>query len=64
MKKEAGNEYQGLSIDGIGITVVATQYTYEYDSKDNTYDADAGKDTAFYTLAEFNALTEIPRVSR
>ena len=29
MKKEAGNEYQGLSIDGIGITVVATQYTYE-----------------------------------
>ena len=60
MKKEAGNEYQGLSIDGIGITVVATQYTYEYDSKDNTYDADAGKDTAFYTLAEFNALTEIP----
>ena len=60
MKKEAGNEYQGLSIDGIGITVVATQYTYEYDSKDNTYDADAGKDTAFYTLDEFNALTEIP----
>ena len=60
MKKEAGNEYQGLSIDGIGITVVATQYTYEYDSKDNTYDADAGNDTAFYTLAEFNALTEIP----
>ena len=60
MKKEAGNEYQGLSIDGIGITVVATQYTYEYDSKDNTYDADADNDTAFYTLAEFNALTEIP----
>ena len=60
MKKEAGNEYQGLSIDGIGITVVATQYTYEYDSTDNTYDADAGQDTAFYTLAEFNALTEIP----
>ena len=60
MKKEAGNEYQGLSIDGIGITVVATQYTYEYDSKDNTYDADAGKDTAFYTLAEFNTLTKIP----
>ena len=24
MKKEAGNEYQGLSIDGIGITVCAT----------------------------------------
>ena len=60
MKEEAGNEYQGLSIDGIGITVVATQYTHENDSYNNTYDADAGKDTAFYTLAEFNALTEIP----
>lgn len=41
MKKEAGNEYQGLSIDGIGITVVATQYTYEYDSNGNTYDENA-----------------------
>ena len=60
MKEEAGNEYQGLSIDGISITVVATQYTHENDSYNNTYDADAGKDTAFYTLAEFNALTEIP----
>ena len=60
MKKEAGNEYQGLSIDGIGITVYATQYTYEKDSFDELYDANAGKDTAYYTLAEFNALTEIP----
>ena len=41
MKKEAGNEYQGLSIDGIGITVYATQYTHEYDSFNNTYDKDA-----------------------
>ena len=41
MKTTAGNEYQGLSIDGIGITVVATQYTYENDSKDNLYDKDA-----------------------
>ena len=41
MKKEAGNEYQGLSIDGIGITVVATQYTYENDSFGNTYDENA-----------------------
>ena len=60
MKTEAGNEYQGLSIDGIGITVYATQDTVEYDSFNNTYDENAGKDTAFYTLAEFNALTEIP----
>ena len=41
MKKDAGNEYQGLSIDGIGITVYATQYTYENDSYNNTYDEDA-----------------------
>ena len=41
MKEKAGNEYQNLTIDGIGITVVATQYTYEYDSKDNLYDKDA-----------------------
>ena len=38
MKEEAGNEYQGLSIDGIGITVVATQDTVESDSYDNQYD--------------------------
>ena len=44
MKKEAGNEYQGLSIDGIGITVVATQYTYENDSFSNEYDASAERD--------------------
>ena len=41
MKTTAGNEYQGLSIDGIGITVVATQYTYESDSSNNQYDEDA-----------------------
>ena len=41
MKTTAGNEYQGLSIDGIGITVVATQYTYENDSFGKTYDENA-----------------------
>ncbi len=41
MKKEAGNEYQGLSIDGIGITVYATQYTHENDSFGKTYDEGA-----------------------
>ena len=60
MKTEAGNEYQGLSIDGIGITVYATQDTVENDSFNNTYDAQAGEDTKFYSLAEFNNLTEIP----
>ena len=41
MKEDAGNEYQGLSIEGIGITVVATQHTYENDSFGNTYDENA-----------------------
>lgn len=39
MKEEAGNEYQGLAIEGIAITVLATQVTSESDSFDNTYDA-------------------------
>ena len=41
MKESAGNEYQGLSIDGIGITVIATQVASEFDSFDNQYDKDA-----------------------
>ena len=39
MKEEAGNEYQDKSIDGITITVYATQDTVENDSYGNTYDA-------------------------
>ena len=41
MQKTAGNEYQGLTIDGIGITVIATQDTVEYDSNGNQYDQNA-----------------------
>ena len=41
MQESAGNDYQGLSIDGISITVVATQDTVENDSYGNTYDANA-----------------------
>ncbi len=41
MKETAGNEYQGLEISGVAITVVATQDTVEYDSKDNQYDVNA-----------------------
>ena len=42
MDEAAGNKYQGMSIDGIAITVVATQMKYESDSYGNTYDEDAG----------------------
>lgn len=41
MQETAGNEYQGLSIDGIGITVVATQDTVEADSFGDQYDINA-----------------------
>ncbi len=41
MKEDAGNEYQDLTIDGIAITVNATQLNSEYDSINNTYDKDA-----------------------
>ena len=38
MQKTAGNDYQKLSIDGIGITVYATQYNHENDSYGPDYD--------------------------
>ena len=41
MQETAGNDYQNLTIDGIGINVVATQDTVESDSFHNQYDADA-----------------------
>ena len=56
MKKDAGNKYQGKSIDGIGITVVATQDTVEADSVDGQYDVDAEYDTAAVTATELAAL--------
>lgn len=41
MQETAENEYQNLTIEGIGITVAATQVPYEYDSYDRIYDYDA-----------------------
>ena len=41
MQESAGNDYMNKSIDGIAITVVATQDTVESDSFNNTYDANA-----------------------
>ena len=41
MRTDAGNEYQGLSIEGISIKVYATQDTVESDSFGNTYDEKA-----------------------
>ena len=55
MKEDAGNEYQGLSIEGISVTVYATQYTYEYDSSNNQYD----KDAAYKGSQEFTSGTHV-----
>ena len=41
MKTTAGNDYQGLTLDGITITVIATQDTVENDSFNDQYDKDA-----------------------
>ena len=46
MIDSAGNDYQGLTLDNIAITVIATQDTVETDSFDKYYDKDAIYPTA------------------
>jgi hypothetical protein len=41
MAKDANNDYMGLTMEAISITVMATQMTAEYDSNDNLYDENA-----------------------
>ena len=57
MDKNAGNEYQKESIDGINITVYATQDTVENDSFGNTYDKDADGTPQFDTWYDNVATT-------
>ena len=56
MREAAGNEYQGLSIDGIAITVTATQDTVEYDSTTDQYDAAADYDYAVHDVIDNDSL--------
>ena len=53
MQTTAGNEYQGLTLDGITITVYATQDTVENDSFNNQYDKNAT-----YPVASANELKD------
>ena len=53
MKESAGNEYMNESIDGIAITVYATQDTVESDSFTNQYD-----ENATYPVANVTELKE------
>ena len=41
MAEEAGNEYMNLAIEGISITIIATQQSFESDSFDKWYDKNA-----------------------
>ena len=61
MQESAGNEYQGLSIDGISITVYATQDTVENDSFNNTYDENAATtlSTVSYSSGQHNITGKI-----
>ena len=52
MQTTAGNDYQNLTLDGISITVYATQDTVENDSFGNDYDA--GADVELTTSATIN----------
>ena len=54
MQDTANNDYQNLTIDGIGITVYATQDTVENDSFDNTYDANA----TYYPVIDLASLKD------
>ena len=56
MKTNADNNYQGLTLDGITITVCATQDTVENDSFDNTYDTDAEYPISVTTGDELQAI--------
>ena len=57
MKEEANNDYQGLIIDGVGITVYATQVTGEYDSSVNDYDKNATYPVEIVSAIENAAMT-------
>ena len=54
MKETAGNEYQNETASGMCLTVVATQATYEKDSKDDQYDKDATYPVVAKNQAEVN----------
>ena len=54
MQTTAGNDYQDLTLDGITITVIATQDTVENDSFGNQYDKDAE-----YPIVAMDTLQEL-----
>lgn len=55
MDETAGNDYQNQTLEGVEITVYATQDTVETDSNDNLYDQDAAYAE---TIAKGKTITE------
>ena len=49
MDTSAGNDYKGLSLEGVTVTVCAAQDTVEYDSFEKEYDKDAAWDGTYPT---------------
>ena len=67
MSKEAGNEYQNMTLEGIAITVYATQSAYEKDATGSTYDEDTKPEvrTAVYTVTAdttINAIIDVDSI--
>lgn len=61
MQETAGNEYQNLSVgEGFSVQLLATQYTWENDSFDHTYDNDAAYNGA--PVAKVTKATEFDNV--
>ncbi len=58
MQETAGNDYQDEKIEGVGITVYATQDAVESDSNGNQYDKDADGTPGFDTWFDAVAVTE------
>lgn len=54
MDANAPIAYQGLSVQGVTLEVIATQDTVEHDSNDNQYDKDAGQNAVTLELG-YNA---------
>ena len=59
MQETAGNEYQGLKIENVAITVIAVQDTVESDSYGTTYDAQADGGDAFDWYQDISATKDV-----
>lgn len=62
MQESAGNEYQNLQLNNIGISLLATQDTVEEDAFDNQYDKDATYDDNLDNTVGINTVEDLEYV--